>query len=241
MSNTIKQETQPVISTYRSGLQVLKRSIIFSFALILLLGGISKVTKTEYPAHVEAAQEPEIVQVVEEPIIEVEQPLEELEIALTWRDNPNGCDTSSQYIREDNLECLDKPKPVKQPVAQSAKKASGTATVSTSYSGNKQTWLAASGIPEAHWWAVDSIVRGESGWNPNAVNRSSGACGLGQQLPCGKWGGDWRDPVKALRDIESYVMGRYGSWSAAVTFRNCTGACWQPVFGKTVYKSHTWY
>jgi len=87
-------------------------------------------------------------------------------------------------------------------------------------SGNKASWLAASGIPEAHWGYVDSIVTRESGWNPNAVNKSSGACGLGQQLPCGKWSGAWNDPVAALKAMTGYVTGRYGGWPQAVAFWN---------------------
>lgn len=87
-------------------------------------------------------------------------------------------------------------------------------------SGDKYTWLAASGIPEAHWGYVDSIVSRESGWNPNAVNASSGACGLGQQLPCGKWAGAWNDPVAALKAMTGYVTGRYGGWPQAVAFWN---------------------
>ena len=87
-------------------------------------------------------------------------------------------------------------------------------------SGNKYDWLRASGIPEDQWWAVDSIVSRESSWNPNAVNSSSGACGLGQQLPCGKWAGAWNDPVAALKAQYQYVVARYGGYPQAVAFWN---------------------
>lgn len=87
-------------------------------------------------------------------------------------------------------------------------------------SGDKQSWLAASGIPQSDWGYVDSIVTRESGWNPNAVNPSSGACGLGQQLPCGKWSGAWNDPVAALVAQHGYVKERYGSYAGAVAFWN---------------------
>lgn len=85
-------------------------------------------------------------------------------------------------------------------------------------SGDKQSWLAASGIPESEWQYVDFIVSKESGWNPSAVNASSGACGLGQQLPCGKWAGAWNDPVAALQAQHGYVKDRYGSYAGAVGF-----------------------
>lgn len=99
-------------------------------------------------------------------------------------------------------------------------KAQATSAPAAQISGDKHSWLAASGIPQAHWGYVDSIVSRESSWNPNAVNKSSGACGLGQQLPCGKWPGAWNDPVAALRAMNSYVVGRYGGWPQAVAFWN---------------------
>lgn len=96
--------------------------------------------------------------------------------------------------------------------------ASPRATVAVT--GSKADWLAASGIPSHEWGYVDSIVTRESGWNPNAVNPTSGACGLGQQLPCGKWAGAWNDPVAALRAQYGYVVERYGSYAGAVAFWN---------------------
>lgn len=94
------------------------------------------------------------------------------------------------------------------------------ASTQHSVSGSKEDWLRASGIPEDQWWAVDSIVSRESSWNPNAVNASSGACGLGQQLPCGKWAGAWNDPVAALKAQYIYVVARYGGYPQAVAFWN---------------------
>lgn len=84
--------------------------------------------------------------------------------------------------------------------------------------GNKESWLRASGIPESEWWAVDVLIHKESSWNPNAVNPSSGACGLGQQLPCGKWAHTWNEPIGALKDAHQYVLARYGSWANALDF-----------------------
>ena len=90
-------------------------------------------------------------------------------------------------------------------------------TPTTQVSGSKADWLRASVIPEQYWGLVDQIVQKESSWNPNAVNASSGACGLGQQLPCGKWGGTWNDPVQALNSMNSYV-NRYNGWQGAWEF-----------------------
>ena len=108
----------------------------------------------------------------------------------------------------------------KQRLAQASTVSQPVAASSGNISGGKQAWLAASGIPQSEWGYVDSIVTRESGWNPNAVNKASGACGLGQQLPCGKWAGQWNDPVAALRAMNGYVKARYGSWAGAVAFWN---------------------
>ena len=110
--------------------------------------------------------------------------------------------------------------------AEAKSKISATQTASAApaparvITGDKHSWLAASGIPQSDWGHVDSIVQRESGWNPNAVNKSSGACGLGQQLPCGKWAGEWNDPVAALVAQHGYVKERYGSYAGAVAFWN---------------------
>lgn len=86
------------------------------------------------------------------------------------------------------------------------------------YTGGREDWMRAAGIPESEWQYVDFIVRRESGWNPNALNVSSGACGLAQALPCSKIPGDWTDPVNSLRWQYGYVKGRYGGYAQAYDF-----------------------
>ena len=84
--------------------------------------------------------------------------------------------------------------------------------------GGCQDWMNQAGITDTAN-AYELIMR-ESGCNPNAVNKSSGACGIGQQLPCGKWSHTWNEPVGAMIDMQGYVMARYGSWANAVAFHN---------------------
>nr|WP_179435444.1 transglycosylase SLT domain-containing protein [Microbacterium pseudoresistens] len=79
-------------------------------------------------------------------------------------------------------------------------------------------WMAAAGIAESDWGYVDYVVSRESGWNPNATNSSSGACGLVQALPCSKVPGNGYDPVDNLRWANGYATGRYGSWAGAYQF-----------------------
>lgn len=84
--------------------------------------------------------------------------------------------------------------------------------------GSHSDWMRAAGISEGDFGIAEWLIQKESGWNPNAVNKSSGACGLVQALPCSKLGPNWNDPVVALRWGDAYVKGRYGSWSGAYAF-----------------------
>lgn len=100
--------------------------------------------------------------------------------------------------------------PVKQVVVIGAKQY-------VNVGGNCGEWLAGAGItdPDAVW-----LIGKESGCNPGAVNRSSGACGIPQALPCSKLPCplDASGAVCQLNWMERYVMGRYGSWAAARSF-----------------------
>jgi uncharacterized protein YabE (DUF348 family) len=86
--------------------------------------------------------------------------------------------------------------------------------------GSKTEWLAASNIPQSSWGYADFMVGKESGWNPNALNKSSGACGLAQALPCSKVPGNPFNPVDSLNWMNGYVNGRYGGWEGAYAFWN---------------------
>ena len=81
--------------------------------------------------------------------------------------------------------------------------------------GDETTWLAASNIPQDDWGYADYIVGNESHWNPNAMNASSGACGLAQALPCSKVPGNPLNPIDSLNWMNGYVNGRYGGWAGA--------------------------
>jgi len=83
-------------------------------------------------------------------------------------------------------------------------------------SGTCADWIRSAGIKDVS--TAHILIMKESTCNPNAVNPSSGACGLGQQLPCGKWAHTWNEPVGALKDMNGYVMARYGSWANALNF-----------------------
>ncbi|MCL2444967.1 ubiquitin-like domain-containing protein [Candidatus Saccharibacteria bacterium] len=119
----------------------------------------------------------------------------------------------------------------------------GTRPRVSNVTGTRHDWLVASGIPERYWWYVDFIVHRESTWNPNAVNRSSGACGLGQQLPCGRWDhyGPWNDPVAALRAMHSYVNARYFDGSIFLWGVSCSGIGRGWPCAHAFWLVHGWY
>ena len=114
-----------------------------------------------------------------------------------------------------------KPKPKPKPVVASESNSGSTGGGSLPpYTGGgaPAEWMAAAGIAQSDWQYVDYVVSRESGWNPNATNSSSGACGLVQALPCSKVPGNGYNPVDNLRWASGYATGRYGSWAGAYNF-----------------------
>lgn len=126
-----------------------------------------------------------------------------------------------QYKQEINKQIEDLRKQVEAKKASKlaqAAQAVASRAIPTAYAGSHQDWLRAAGIAESEWASVDYIVSRESGWNPNAVNRSSGAEGLVQALPYSKTGCAHGDPICQLRWASVYAQSRYGGWSGAYTF-----------------------
>ena len=69
--------------------------------------------------------------------------------------------------------------------------------------------------------AMQFIFAHESSNNPHAINPSSGACGLGQALPCSKLlnACGSLDNVQCQIDwFTNYAVSRYGSWQNAMQF-----------------------
>ncbi len=91
----------------------------------------------------------------------------------------------------------------------------------TSSGGSCSSWIAAAGIADIG--NASELINRESGCNPNAVNPSSGACGVAQELPCGKSGCSLGDGGCQVKWMASYVVGRYGSFAAAISHHNSMG------------------
>jgi len=91
-------------------------------------------------------------------------------------------------------------------------------------SGSCADWMAAAGIPDIY--STHKLIINESGCNPNAVNPSSGACGIPQALPCSKIAHCGVEPVCQLQWMDQYVKGRYGSWDGALAAWNSRYPHW---------------
>lgn len=110
------------------------------------------------------------------------------------------------------------PTPTISPRAQSVKgRHPAVAVQAAPSSASHPQQVAAAKLAErgwaGHWGALNALVRAESGWNPRAVNRRSGACGLFQRLPCR---GMHLQPVEVqVENGLGYIAGRYGNPSAA--------------------------
>jgi len=81
--------------------------------------------------------------------------------------------------------------------------------------GNCALWLEAAGVTDTN--SAMQLINRESGCNPYAVNASSGACGVGQALPCSKTGCAMGDGYCQVEWMDGYVKSRYGTWAAALS------------------------
>lgn len=97
---------------------------------------------------------------------------------------------------------------------QEAKKRTYVASVS----GTCNDWLVAAGVDDIK--SASILISRESGCNPFATNKSSGAYGIPQSLPATKMasaGADWKtNPITQIKWMISYVKARYGSFAAAL-------------------------
>ena len=93
--------------------------------------------------------------------------------------------------------------------------------------GSHTDWMSAAGISASDQGSANVIISQESGWRVNATNRSSGAYGIPQALPGSKMasaGSDWQtNPITQLKWMNSYVVGRYGSWQNAYAHKKSKG------------------
>lgn len=73
-------------------------------------------------------------------------------------------------------------------------------------------------VPAGSGDAKSFIYEHESGNRTDAVNASSGACGLGQALPCSKMPCSLQDYACQDNFFTNYMLARYGTWENARAF-----------------------
>ncbi|OSC71830.1 hypothetical protein CJI59_35000 [Streptomyces sp. Alain-F2R5] len=99
--------------------------------------------------------------------------------------------------------------------SRDAQRESTSFAVQSSYSTSQIQAMARQMVPSGQWQCFSNIVDHESSWNYQAVNPSSGAYGLFQALPAGKYasaGADWRtNPATQIKWGLNYMDNRYGS------------------------------
>ncbi|MEU3279874.1 transglycosylase SLT domain-containing protein [Streptomyces antibioticus] len=103
-----------------------------------------------------------------------------------------------------------------------ASRSAGDFPVQSSYSISQIQAMASQMVPSGQFQCFSNIVNHESSWNYQAVNPSSGAYGLFQALPAGKYasaGADWRtNPATQIKWGLNYMNERYGSPCDAWSF-----------------------
>lgn len=67
------------------------------------------------------------------------------------------------------------------------------------------------------WQALKTLLNGESGINPYAINATSGACGIFQAWPCSKLGVPLSDVAGQARWGMKYIQDVYGTPSVALS------------------------
>jgi len=121
----------------------------------------------------------------------------------------------SQSLEKENADLKAK----KQARLEATKLATRNAQIRVvAVNGSCSDWLASAGVTDIA--NAMELIRRESGCNPNAVNPSSGACGVAQELPCGKSGCSLGDGACQVAWMKRYVEARYGSWAGAIAHHN---------------------
>ncbi|CAM5283245.1 transglycosylase SLT domain-containing protein [Streptomyces fumanus] len=110
----------------------------------------------------------------------------------------------------------------KKAASRSATRDASSFSVQSSYSVAQIQAMARQMVPSGQFQCFSNIVDHESSWNYKAVNASSGAYGLFQALPAGKYasaGADWQtNPATQIKWGLNYMNDRYGSPCDAWSF-----------------------
>ncbi|MET7381054.1 transglycosylase SLT domain-containing protein [Streptomyces sp. NPDC005526] len=119
-------------------------------------------------------------------------------------------------------EAKERAKAKAEAASRSATRDSSSFAVQSSYTAAQIQAMARQMVAADQFQCFSNIVNHESSWNYQAVNASSGAYGLFQALPAGKYasaGADWRtNPATQIKWGLNYMNERYGSPCQAWSF-----------------------
>jgi hypothetical protein len=200
---------------YRLSVQhpTLYRQLLSVLAICFLVSGIYSMVPLSLPSMVHRNAKVDLATVSAETPVEPERPVR----PEGWGgvNKLPGSDGTASALRPGESQ----PAPV-------AVVATSHPTIPLGAGGDVQTLgrsLNAVTFGDQHWTALQALWTRESGWNPQARNRFSGACGIPQALPCSKIPD--MSPQGQIEWGLQYIKQRYGNPTNAWNF-------WQ---------SHHWY
>lgn len=135
-----------------------------------------------------------------------------------------------QKLEQENQQQLDKIKELEQQLSvkrENAKRLAEATTLVPTVSAapvskSCEEYLAAAGITDPN--ARELMRRENTSCDPQRYNMAgSGACGIAQELPCGKSGCGIPPNANGACQVEwmaDYVVQRYGSWAGAIAFHD---------------------
>jgi len=171
--------------------KVLKK---FALALAIVLVATFVYARYLQPYTLEAKQ-----------VLKLQSTQQKLNTTLKQLEHTKATDVNAQKQKDDQIKKLQQQiqDQKKQLEAKAARKAA------IAYAAEKPVYS----VPANGYKAF--IYDHESGNDPGAINAGSGACGLGQALPCSKLPCSLSDYACQDNYFTNYAITRYGSWQNA--------------------------
>jgi hypothetical protein len=193
-------------------------AVVVTGLLLLIISNVTKASNTVELQRVDLKTKTQEIEIKTQKSLELQKQLE----------NAHGDLEKLKSIEQENKKLQDEIsrlqaiKAEKARIAEVERKSLADRVLNTQKAsasgGNCESWKAQAGIPSTN--ATRTLISNESGCRFNAVNPSSGACGIPQAYPCSKLPCPLNESgaVCQLQWMQNYVMKRYGSWEQALSF-----------------------
>jgi len=173
-----------------------RMKIVVVIAILLLVGYVVSEHFNKKGSNQEK------VTIVEEEVKEIEEQPKEETVRIETKASKKTSPSTKKTVK--------KKKVVKKKKTTTTKKVSYNKDSLKSYA---HDLVISYGWTEYDFECLVKLWNRESGWNPNAVNKKSGACGIPQSLPCKKMaseGSDYKTNGKTqIRWGLKYIKSRY--------------------------------